>query len=117
MPPRSDCSVGEPADDPSVSETHHVYVLRCGDESLYTGYTTDPDRRLREHRRGTGAKYTRGRGPLTLVYLERFTGRPAAMRREHGIKQLDRATKRRLVAGERPAVGTRVTESDQFGEL
>ena len=80
--------------------SHHVYVLRCADGTLYTGYTTDVERRVAEHDRGEGAKYTRGRTPVELVYTETFGSRSAAMRREHEIKQLDRAAKESLV-GER----------------
>ncbi len=76
---------------------HYVYVLRCGDGSLYTGYTVDVARRLSEHRAGTGAKYTRGRGPLTLVHTEAFESRSAAQQREHAIKQLSKAKKEALV--------------------
>jgi putative endonuclease len=76
---------------------HFVYVLRCGDGSFYTGYTTDVQRRVREHERGDGAKYTRGRGPLVVVHVEGFESRSAAMRREHEVKDLSRAEKERLV--------------------
>lgn len=79
--------------------THYVYVLRCGDDSLYTGYTTDVERRLREHRDGSGAKYTRGRGPLELVHVETYESQSAAMSREYEIKQFSRARKERLVEG------------------
>lgn len=77
---------------------HYVYVLECGDGSLYTGYTTDVERRVREHENGTGAKYTRGRTPLEVVYTESFETRSAAMRREYEIKQLSRSEKERLIA-------------------
>lgn len=88
-----------------MAADHYVYVLRCGDDSLYTGYTTDVERRVAEHRAGEGAKYTRGRGPLTLVHVERFAGRSAAQRREYELKQLSRGAKERLVeASPRPAV-------------
>ncbi|MFW5977854.1 MAG: GIY-YIG nuclease family protein [Halohasta sp.] len=76
---------------------HYVYVLRCADDTLYTGYTTDPERRLREHNAGEGAKYTRGRTPLELVHLESYDTQSAAMSREYEIKQLRRAEKERLV--------------------
>ncbi|SFR33612.1 GIY-YIG nuclease family protein [Halogeometricum limi] len=76
---------------------HHVYVLRCADDSLYTGYTTDVARRVAEHDAGEGAKYTRGRTPVELVYTESFESRSAAMSREYEIKQLSRPQKRRLV--------------------
>jgi len=78
---------------------HFVYVLRCGDDSLYTGYTTDIERRVREHNRGEGAKYTRGRTPVELCHVESFGSKSAAMAREHEIKQCSRARKDALVAG------------------
>ena len=76
---------------------HYVYVLECSDGTLYTGYTTDVERRVREHDDGEGAKYTRGRTPVELVYAERHETRSAAMQREHEIKQLSRAEKDRLI--------------------
>ena len=76
---------------------HVVYVLECDDGSLYTGYTTDIERRVDEHNDGTGAKYTRPRRPVELVYVERHETRSAAMSREYEIKQLSRAKKERLV--------------------
>ena len=68
-----------------------VYILRCGDGTLYTGMTDDPERRLAAHRSGHGAKYTRGRGPLELVYSEACGTRGDALRREAAIKRLPRA--------------------------
>jgi putative endonuclease len=76
---------------------HVVYVIECADGSYYTGYTTDLERRLREHDEGEGAKYTRGRTPVELVHTERFDSRSAAMSREYEIKQLTRVQKERLV--------------------
>lgn len=76
---------------------HYVYVLRCGDDTLYTGYTTDVERRLAQHRAGTGAKYTRGRTPIDVVHVESYASRSAAMSREYEIKQFSRARKERLV--------------------
>jgi putative endonuclease len=76
---------------------HYVYVLRCADDSLYTGYTTDPERRVAEHDDGAGGKYTRGRTPVDLVHLEEYDTRSSAMAREHDIKQLSRGEKERLV--------------------
>jgi len=84
---------------------HWVYVIECADDSFYTGYTTDVERRVREHDRGEGAKYTRGRTPVELVHRERFDSKSAAMSREYEIKQLSRAKKERLVEGERPIEG------------
>lgn len=85
---------------------HFVYVLRCADDTLYTGYTTDPERRVREHDAGEGAKYTRGRTPVELVHLERFASRSVAQSREYAIKQLSRAEKDSLVDGPDPDLDT-----------
>jgi len=76
---------------------HYVYVLRCSDGTFYTGYTTDVERRVREHDAGEGAKYTRGRTPVELVHVESFDSRSAAMSREYELKQRTRAQKERLV--------------------
>ena len=75
-----------------------VYMLECADESLYTGITTNLERRLAEHAAGKGAKYTRGRGPFRLVYSETCTDRAEATRRETAIKLMDKAKKRLLVS-------------------
>ncbi|SDK98040.1 GIY-YIG nuclease family protein [Natronorubrum texcoconense] len=76
---------------------HVVYVLECADGSLYTGYTTDLERRVAEHAAGEGAKYTRGRTPVELQYHECYDSKSAAMSREYEIKQLSRRRKERLV--------------------
>ena len=76
-----------------------VYILQCRDGTLYTGITDNLPRRLAAHNGGKGAKYTRGRGPLELVYTEEQPDKPAALRREHEIKKLRRAEKERLLAG------------------
>jgi putative endonuclease len=76
---------------------HYVYVLRCADDTLYTGYTTDVERRVADHDAGEGAKYTQGRTPVELVHVESFDSRSAAMSREYEIKQLSRTEKERLV--------------------
>jgi predicted GIY-YIG superfamily endonuclease len=73
-----------------------VYLLRCGDGSLYCGITDDILRRLEAHRSGKGAKYTRGRGPLELVYTEECESYSAALKREAAIKKLKRQEKLRL---------------------
>ena len=75
----------------------YVYILRCGDGTLYTGITDNIPRRLAAHRSGKGAKYTRGRGPLELVYQEQVPDKSAALRREIQIKRLRRAEKERLI--------------------
>ncbi|MGB9930626.1 GIY-YIG nuclease family protein [Haloarcula amylolytica] len=76
---------------------YHVYVLRCSDNTFYTGYTTDVERRVREHDAGDGAKYTRGRTPVELIHVESFDSQSEAMSREYEIKQYTRAEKERLV--------------------
>ena len=73
-----------------------VYILECGDGSLYTGITDDLSRRLKAHQEGQGAKYTRGRGPLRLRCLEKCADHGEALRREYQIKQLPRSEKQRL---------------------
>ena len=76
-----------------------VYVVRCSDDSLYTGITTDLGRRLREHQSGgpKSAKYVRGRSPLALVYTRVFATRSEAMTEEYRIKQLSKADKESLI--------------------
>jgi putative endonuclease len=76
---------------------HHVYVVECSDGTYYTGYTTDVERRVAEHNEGEGAKYTRGRRPVTLVHVEAFGSQSRAMQREYEIKQLSRPAKERIV--------------------
>ncbi|ELY88010.1 GIY-YIG nuclease family protein [Natrialba taiwanensis] len=92
---RRDSAVGP--DSRPASGSHIVYVLECADNSLYTGYTTDLERRIGEHNAGDGAKYTRGRTPVELRHHERYETRSAALSREYEIKQLSRAQKERLV--------------------
>lgn len=77
-----------------------VYILRCGDGTLYTGVTDDVQRRLAAHRAGKGAKYTRGRGPLELVYTQKQPDKSAALRREFQIKKLTRPQKERLISAQ-----------------
>lgn len=74
-----------------------VYMLRCKDGSLYTGWTNDLEHRLAMHNSGRGAKYTRGRGPLKLVYSEELPDKEAALRRECAIKKLRREQKLALL--------------------
>ena len=75
----------------------YLYILRCGDGTLYTGITTDVARRLEAHRQGKGAKYTRGRGPLELAYQEDCGTHSQALRRELEVKALSRAEKEQLI--------------------
>jgi putative endonuclease len=76
---------------------HYIYILECGDGSYYTGYTNDLTQRLRKHEEGKGAKYTRGRGPLRLVFQESFSTKQEAMRMEFAVKKLNRSEKERII--------------------
>lgn len=75
----------------------NVYMLRCGDGSLYTGVAVDVQARLAVHRSGKGAKYTRGRGPLELVYTEECENKSAALKRELQIKALAKEEKEKMI--------------------
>jgi putative endonuclease len=81
----------------------HVYIVRCADRTLYTGVAKDLQARIAAHNGGRGAKYTRSRLPVKLVYSEAAMDRAAAQRREHEIKGLTRAAKRALFARRRAA--------------
>ena len=74
-----------------------MYILRCADDTLYTGIATDVDRRAAVHNRGQGAKYTRSRRPVTVIYREPGADKSAALRREAAIKRLPRAQKLKLI--------------------
>ena len=76
-----------------------VYIVRCADDSLYTGWTTSLSRRMEAHNAGRGAKYTRSRRPVRLVWAEVQPDRSAALRREAELKRLPRAAKLTLIAG------------------
>ncbi|QQK74254.1 GIY-YIG nuclease family protein [Salicibibacter cibarius] len=87
---------------------HYVYMLECKDGSYYTGYTREPYARLAKHNEGAGAKYTRGRGPVTLIHLQAFPSKEEAMREEWRIKQLPKAEKKQLIdERRRSGFGTR----------
>ena len=88
-----------------MDKTWFVYILRCADETLYCGITDDVPKRLEAHRSGKGAKYTRGRGPLELVYTEECDSYSAALKREYAIKQLPRSEKMKLIE-------TKITAAD-----
>lgn len=75
----------------------YLYMLRCADGTLYTGITTDVEKRFQAHTQGRGAKYTRGRGPLNLVYREVCGTHSDALRREAAVKKLSRAEKEALI--------------------
>ena len=83
---------------------NYVYLLRCADGTLYCGWTTDLEKRLAAHNAGTGAKYTRSRSPVELVYHETFREKKDALKREWHIKRMSRKQKLRLT--ERQKEGT-----------
>lgn len=78
---------------------HYVYILQCKDGTFYTGYTNHLIQRFLTHLNGKGAKYTRGRTPLDLVYVELFENKSNAMKREYRIKQMKRKEKEKLIYG------------------
>ena len=76
---------------------HYVYIVKCADGTYYTGYTNDLNRRIEQHNQGEGAKYTKGRRPVELVYSNEFDSKSKAMKREYKIKQLTRQKKIELI--------------------
>ena len=90
---------------------HFVYIVRCADGTLYTGYARDPRARVRVHNSGRGARYTSGRRPVVLVYSEAWQSRGDALSREYQLKQWPRRRKEALIAetatGRRPRRGRR----------
>ena len=76
---------------------NYTYILKCKDDSLYTGWTNDLKKRITSHNAGKGAKYTKARRPVELVYYEEFQTREEAMKREYAIKQLSRKEKESLI--------------------
>ena len=75
----------------------YVYILRCADDSLYCGYTTDVEKRFEKHKSGKGAKYTRSHLPLEIVYIEEFESKSDALKRECEIKSMTRSQKEKLI--------------------
>jgi Predicted endonuclease containing a URI domain len=76
---------------------HYIYILKCSDKSLYTGWTTDLKRRLIAHQSKKGAKYTKARLPVSLVYFEEYDCKSTALKRERAIKKLSRSRKLELI--------------------
>lgn len=76
---------------------NYVYILKCSDSTLYTGWTNNLEKRFKAHCDGKGAKYTKGRGPLELVYFEQFDDKIKAMKREYEIKKLSKKKKLDLI--------------------
>ena len=82
-------------------KSYYAYILRCSDGTLYSGYTNNLTRRLANHNKGRGAKYTRSRLPVQLAYYEELMGKRAAMRREAELKRLTRAQNEALIDGKK----------------
>ncbi len=76
---------------------NYTYILKCNDNTLYTGWTNNLDKRIKDHNDGNGAKYTKPRRPVELVYYEKFETKEEAMKREYAIKRLTRAQKMLLI--------------------
>jgi len=76
---------------------NYTYIVRCKDDSLYCGWTNNLEKRMESHNAGTGAKYTKSRRPVELVYYETYDTKEEAMRREYAIKQLSRGEKMKLI--------------------
>lgn len=87
----------EAPDTQTARRPQYVYILKCADGTLYTGWTTDLKARVAAHNAGKGAKYTRPRRPVDLVYHEEYDDKGTALSREHAIKQLTRAQKDKLI--------------------
>ena len=85
-----------------MEEKTYTYILECADGSFYTGWALDVNKRIEEHNNGTGAKYTKKRGPVKLVYLEEFDTRAKACQRECQIKDLKRKQKEELILSKHP---------------
>lgn len=77
---------------------NYTYIVKCSDNTLYTGWTNDLEKRLKAHNEGRGAKYTKSRTPVVLVYYEEFPDKASAMRREYEIKKLSRREKEMLIS-------------------
>jgi predicted GIY-YIG superfamily endonuclease len=76
---------------------HYVYILECNDKTFYTGYTNNLDKRLDTHNKGKGAKYTKYRLPVRLIYFEEFNSKSEALKREYAIKKMTRKKKEELI--------------------
>jgi len=85
---------------------HYFYVLTCKDGSLYAGYTNNLERRIKLHNEGKGAKYTRGRGPVKLIFSKLYSTKGEALKAEYAFKQLDRKKKQQYLIKEGTYVAT-----------
>ena len=85
-------------------DMNYTYILKCSDETLYTGWTNDLEKRINAHNAGKGAKYTKNRRPVELAYYEEFATKEEAMSREYAIKQLTRRKKEALIKKGHPGI-------------
>ena len=85
-------------------DMNYTYILKCSDETLYTGWTNDLEKRINAHNAGKGAKYTKNRRPVELAYYEEFATKEEAMSREYAIKQLTRRKKEELIKKGHPGM-------------
>jgi putative endonuclease len=85
-------------------DMNYTYILKCSDETLYTGWTNDLEKRINAHNAGKGAKYTKNRRPVELAYYEEFATKKEAMSREYAIKQLTRRKKEELIKKGHPGI-------------
>lgn len=92
--------------------TAYVYMVECSDNTLYTGWTYDPQARLKQHNSGRGAKYTHARLPVRLVYTEQLASERAARQREYALKQLSRKAKQTLIANYKPLIEENLPASE-----
>ncbi|MCT4612945.1 MAG: GIY-YIG nuclease family protein [Clostridia bacterium] len=76
---------------------NYIYILECKDKTLYTGWTNNLEKRIEAHNEGKGAKYTKGRGPVKLLYFEEFEDKKEAMKREYAIKKMTKSEKEKLI--------------------
>lgn len=83
--------------DQKTIKTNYTYIVKCADNSLYTGWTNNLEKRIKDHNDGRGAKYTKSRRPVTLAYYEIFATKEEAMSREYAIKKLNRKQKEALI--------------------
>lgn len=98
------------ATEPGKPSAWFVYILDCSDGTLYTGITTEPERRLEEHNIGDkGAKYTKNRRPVEIIYLEEADSRASASKREYAIKQMSREQKQQLISNKRKVICADIT--------
>lgn len=81
----------------AIQKRHYIYIVKCKDNTYYTGYTVDIEKRIQTHNKGKGAKYTQTRRPVELLYSESFDSKREALQREYAIKQLTREQKTKLI--------------------